>query len=226
MMYIRSLAFATLILLVPLFGFTTTATALEVDCLAQNDQLVNPNLPNEQLESHLERWLSLSQECIAVPHILHNLGVINAKLEMWDAAAEYFKASLDNEPRAKQSYEHLSSIYRYQAVKAYRNALQSNNPAPKKPAFSYQKSNLQNTIEHRPAPSSTELTVQPSTFQALVNDWLAENRHNIIEANPEYLLITDTPKSFAVIHTSQHSYVLEFLKSQGQWQISREYMIP
>lgn len=225
-MYIRSPALVILTLLTSLTSFSNTVTALESDCLAQNDQLVKSRSPNEQLESHLEAWLSLSQKCNAVPHILHNLGVVNAKLGFWNTATEYFKESLENEPRAKQSYEHLSSIYRYQAVTAYRNALQSNNPAPKKPVFSYQTSNLQNIKKLETTSSSTAFVVESAVLQTLVDDWLEENRHSMSATNPDYLLITDTVKPFAVIHTNQCSYVLEFIKNNDQWHISKDYMIP
>lgn len=219
-MYIRLRTSTTLFLLINLLGLSVTVRADETDCLLQNDQLVKLNPLKGLLKQHQQNWLSLSEKCPDSPHVLHNLGVVNAKLELWDKATSYFKESLESEPRSQQSYQHLSSIYRYQAVTAYREALQSNSPAPKKPSFKYQLSILQNTDKQVASPK------QRSEQEALVENWLAEKRPNLVINNPKYWLKSNSPTPFAVIHTNQHSFVLEFVKTQNNWQILQEHVVP
>lgn len=218
-MYIRLRTSTTLFLLIYLLSLSVTVSADETDCLLQNDQLVKLNPLKGLLEQHQQNWLSLSEKCPDSPYVLHNLGVVNAKLGLWDKAASYFKNSLESEPRSQQSYQHLSSIYRYQAVTAYREALQSNSPAPKKPSFKYQLSTLHaNEQLASPKPRSEQ--------EALVENWLAEKRPNLVISNPKYWLNSNSSTPFAVIHTSQHSYILEFIKTQNNWQILQEHVVP
>lgn len=218
-MYIRLPALTTLLLL-NLLSLLASVNADENDCLSQNDQLIRDNPPKDLLEQHQQSWLSLSKKCTAFPHIFHNLGVVNAKLGHWDIAASNFKESLEKDPRTQQSYQHLGSIYRHQAVTAYREALQSNSPSPKKPSFNYQLSEQQSSLSNQPPPK------RHTTLQALVENWLVENQSNENTTAPEYWLNSNSANPYAVVHTSQRSYVLEFLQTQTQWQIFQERVIP
>ncbi len=229
-MYIHPPARITLLLMITLCGYTTASFSQERSCLEQNDHLIKSVSPAKPLEAQLLNWLSLLEECPSEPHVWHNLGVVSAKLDDWDSAANYFKKSLKNEPRADHSYQHLNRIYRHQAVSAYRNVLQSNKSAPKKPAFNYQLSTLQNSPKPAVKSVKSMSAAQSSLIRAVLEDWLQENLLSGIEpglpAKADFLLVTDSQKPVAVVHTDQRSYVLEFAESEGKWHIFKERSIP
>ncbi|MCB1755910.1 MAG: tetratricopeptide repeat protein, partial [Gammaproteobacteria bacterium] len=84
----------------------------------------------------------LPTSCPEIPHIQHNLAVLHANEQDWATAIEYFQKSLILDERARQSHEALARIHRFQAVLAYREALQSNSPEPAAPSFDLQSSRI------------------------------------------------------------------------------------
>lgn len=114
-------------------------------CFEALDALIARNSAKPaEVEKFRDDLTQLGMNCPKIPHIQHDLAVLYAKKQQWPAAIEYFEKSLTLDARAKQSYDALAKIYRFQAVRAYRDALQSNSPEPEPPNFDLQDSTITN----------------------------------------------------------------------------------
>jgi tetratricopeptide (TPR) repeat protein len=135
---------------------------------------------NQAIKVAETRLLQLADQCQHLPQINHNLGVLAGRQNQWPAAIDYFKRSLEADPRAAMTQDHLLQIYRYRASLAYAKALNTTSTAPP-PELHMQDASRQNPAEllHQPhTPLRTPLH-NISTVDYELYDWW----HTALQAN-------------------------------------------
>ncbi|HBR96248.1 MAG TPA: hypothetical protein DD979_02575 [Gammaproteobacteria bacterium] len=118
---------------------STTSLPACLDALAHE---LEHGMAVEDIAAQTEALRALREQCPTVAQIPHNLGVLKAREQDWPAAIEWLETAIALDDAANETYESLNKIHRYLAVAAYREALQSNSPAPRPPSLSLQDANV------------------------------------------------------------------------------------
>lgn len=192
------------------------------------------------------RFEQLEQRCGHLPQIAHNLGVVHARAEQWPQAVDHFQRSLDKEPRAAMTLQHLQQIFEHRAAKAY--ALALNTPVQRPtPRFSFQRSDHRNSsvqpAEHEPTALHSISTLEYEMFawwQALHNS-IGLNAHYVDEfseaaiklsqkrfarkewANMQREIAFTAEDAVVVLSDAHHNRTLFLLRLVGtRWKIYQE----
>ena len=146
-------------------------------CLTQLDRSVALYHDQDYLAAS-SLLVRLDKECKYLPQIQHNLGVIDAQQERWDAAIVHFRDALKTDTRAAMTYQHLQSIHRYRARLAYQQALN----------IELESSDLELRMQDASQHNSDTLLVRQSTAELhsistieyeLYDWWLVANEVNL-----------------------------------------------
>lgn len=124
--------------------------------------------------------LQMRAHCTDLPQIEHNLGVIAANSQQYDAAIKHFESSLQQDKRSQDTVDQLQSVRAYQASIAYSEALQLNSRASK-PTLTMQDSTSLNSQSSHWSRAQSELH-NISTVEYELYDWWQSARDNDKEA--------------------------------------------
>ncbi len=114
-------------------------------CMERIDTFVaEQSVSNETIDKQILDFQAIADTCPDMPQIFHNLAVLVAKQQRWEDAIALLQKSLALDERAQHTALMLQTIHRFRAVQAYREALQSNNPAPQAPVLELQDSSINN----------------------------------------------------------------------------------
>lgn len=96
------------------------------DCLAQLDATVALASSEEDDNRYIEqRFAELESRCPHLPHLAHNQGVLAAQDLRWLEAIRHLNRSLQLDPRASMTHQHLQQIFEHRAAQAYAKALKT-----------------------------------------------------------------------------------------------------
>jgi tetratricopeptide (TPR) repeat protein len=219
----------------------------ELDAFVKNTSQTSKANPSQALRSLKKMDLN----CPHIPHIQHNLGVLSARMGDWTSAIGYFNKALALDERSQKTHDSLAKIHRYNAVLAYRVALQSNSPAPKQPKLQLLSSTSKNFIIKAKALNQQQRAALSGQLQPLLKRWwqsLQNNGHCLRCFTQDYLATQATDfapsqqteqalpayslhtlgKHIVVVlrNNNQQVYSLGLIKNGTTWLINNEQLLP
>lgn len=198
----------------PLITLLALLLTLQAAVAGDDCTVVRPVADEKQLKARLET-------CPDDAYLLYNTGIVFARQADWDNAVKYFQRSLEQDPLAAQNLKQLQKIYRYQAVRAYRTALDSHNPEPRKPEFEF--------IQPPSAEQSTSLQDNSQLEKALAHWWSRWSDTHGIKSTlplPLYQVISVADTSKLVVHHTDTTLVLTIDPTASDYALTLEYSIP
>jgi len=138
-------------------------------CLSELDNAFN-QYTKGNTEAASDLLNQLKNSCSHLPQVHHNLGVLAADKQQWEAASEHFQQAIANDSRTVMTHAQLQLIHQYKASVAYRKAMGITGRVSL-PTLSMQSSSDINTSQS--ASSKTALHTAPTIDYELFAWWNA-----------------------------------------------------